>query len=147
MLTVSIIVLGVLFVHVPQPLTAYAEFFPNDAVVTVFCKQTALSCCDVGNGKIVQCSWNSLQNTLACCQSVDGVSVKFCGTLQDFHNLQQRLNLQQADVVQIDNLTVVCGTSNKIQGGVLVDGAKVNIQMAFDGTTITIGSPLILEGY
>lgn len=146
-ITISIVVLSVLLFFMPQSLTAYQRFFPQSATVTVFCRQTDLPCCDLGNGKLVQCHWDSLDETIAACKDVDGVSVTFKATWQDFQLVQQLLKLHVFSTVKLDNLTVVCGKSNKICGGVLLDGNNVNVQIAFDGETVTIGSPLILEGY
>ncbi|MBQ8433283.1 MAG: hypothetical protein IJX23_00545 [Clostridia bacterium] len=47
----------------------------------------------------------------------------------------------------IGNLTIICGDSPKIVGGIVVDGFKTNIHIAFDGTRVTVGSPLILGSY
>lgn len=146
-ITISIVIFGVLLFFMPQSLTAYQRFFPQNATVTVFCRKTDLSCCDLGNGKLVQCHWDSLGETLAACQDVDGVSITFKATWQDFQLVQQSLKLQVHSTIKLDNLTVVCGKSNKICGGVLLDGNKVNVQIAFDGETMTVGSPLIFEGY
>ncbi len=144
---VSIVIFGVMTVCMPMKLTAYAQFFPKDATVTICCKQTQLPCTNVGCGNFVRCDVSELQVTLEKCSGVDGISIKFCGDGQTFENLQHRLRLQHKQSVVLDGLTVVCGFSNKFCGGVSVDGQKVNVQIAFDGETITIGSPLILDGY
>lgn len=140
-------VLGVPLVLVPKPLAKQANLFSKDAVATVCCRQTNLPCTEIGNGKLVQCSFSDLNQTLAACKNVDGVSIRFCGTLDEFNALQTNLNLQVSSVQQLQNLTIVCGYSNKICGGIMLDGNRVNVQLAFDGQTITVGSPLILDSY
>lgn len=140
-------VLGTLLAFVPKPLAKQANLFPNNANVTICCRQTSLPCTEIGNGKLVQCSLANVHKTLAACQNVDGLSIRFFGTLDDFNALQASLNLQVSSVQQLQNLTIVCGYSNKICGSIMVEGNRVNVQMAFDGQTITVGSPLILDSY
>lgn len=140
-------VLGTLLAFVPKPLAKQTNLFPKHATVTICCRQTSLPCTEIGNGKLVQCSLEDVHQALAACQNVDGVSISFCGTLNVFNALQTSLNLQTSSVQQLQNLTIVCGYSNKICGGIMVDGNRINVQMAFDGQTITVGSPLILDSY
>ncbi len=147
LITVSVALLGVMAVFVPKNPIVYAKFLPQDAIVTICCKQTELPCVNVGCGNFVQCDAERLQEFLSYCNGIDGISVKFCGDEQTFDKLQRQLRLQSVECVVLDGLTVISGFSDGICGGVYLDGRKVNVQMAFDGTTITLGSPLILDSY
>lgn len=147
MFTVSAVILGVMAVFVPKNPTAYAKFFPQDSIVTICCKQTELPCVNVGCGNFVQCDVEHLQECLSCCGGIDGISVRFYGDEQTFDNLRRCIRLQSSECIVLDGVTVISGFSDAICGGVCLDDRKVNVQIAFDGTTITVGSPLILDSF
>lgn len=141
------VVLGVMLYFAPKPFAKRATQFSPDSVITVFCRQTDLPSVDLGNGKLVVCNSKNLRDTLFLCKGVDGISVRFSGSLQDFYALQRQLQLCSESCVKMGELTVVCGYSPKICGGVALNGQRVNVQIAFDGNTVTVGYPLILNGY
>ena len=85
--------------------------------------------------------------TLEQCGGVDGISVKCHGNQQLVREILQRLRVKTVHSQNLQGLTVVCGYSSAILGAVFVDGEKVNVQVAFDGKTITVGSPLILDSF
>lgn len=147
LLIVSAIIFGVMAVFVPKNPTEYAKLLSQDATVTICCKQTELSCINVGCGNFVQCDVEHLQECLSCCNGIDGISVRFCGDEQTFDNLRCRLRLQSSECIVLDGVTVISGFSDVICGCVYLDDRKVNVQIAFDGTTITVGSPLILDSF
>ncbi len=80
----------------------------------------------------------------AICGSCDGISV---GTNLTLLQASQRLNMDIYDVMQFDNLTVVCGYSSLLKGGIVIDGKLVNVQLACCNGQTIIGSPLILGSY
>ena len=141
------VMLGVLLYFAPQPFENFIADFSQPCEVFVYCRQTTLSATDMGNGFLVECRADNLNETLSNCVQVDGISVKIAGDEQTFTALQQQLKLKVYSVQQLDNLQILCGHSNKIAGGIYLDGQVVNIQMAFDGETITLGCPLILDSY
>lgn len=141
-----VVILAVLLALMPQPLSRQ-RIFPPTSKASIYCKQTVAPCLSLGNGYQVDCSFNNLPNALSLCKGVDGVSVSFDCNAQ---SLQQTLQLLQVKVVSVqrfDDLTVVCGFSKVVQGGLVVDGNFVNVQVALRGSAVTVGSPLILGSY
>ena len=63
---------------------------------------------------------------------------------------EEILNILKATVVQeneIENLRLIYAYSPYYQDSVMVDGKKVNLQLAFDGGNLIAGFPLILTGF
>lgn len=146
-LALAAVVLGVMLYFMPQPFTQFAATLPQQCTAFVYCRSTELAATNMGNGYLVKCTVGTLRQSLSQCDSVDGVSVRLTGTKEYFDKLQRILQLNVYDVQQIDNLIVVCGYSPLIRGGVYLNNVKVNVQLAYDGATVTLGSPLILDSY
>ena len=137
-------------------LIAMAHFMPKElykqvdlsgATCQVFCKTTSFEHIDVGFGKIVYCDGAELQNVLQHCQDVDGVSIRWQAKTQHVSAFLHKFDVQVHTKQTIGGLTVICGYSPKIRGYIYLDGNKTNVQIAFDGQTITVGCPLILGDY
>lgn len=144
-LFLAVVIIIAMIHFMPKPL--YKQIDVDNATCQVFCRNTTLPCANVGFGKIVDCSGAEYCNTIAHCQGVDGVSFCFAGSNVDVENLLCKLLTKVHTTQTIGNLTIICGYSPKIVGGIVVDGFKTNIQIAFDGTNITVSSPLILGSY
>lgn len=140
-------VISVMLNFVPQPFCKVAERFPKDATATVFCRKTSCPSTNVGNGFLVECTVQNLLPTLSQCEQVDGVSVKFNCSKLCFHQVVNQFNLQNESRLVLNGVQVVCGYSAKVQGCVVIDGQKINVQIACDGQTVTVGSPLILDSF
>ncbi len=137
-------------------LIAMAHFMPKElykqvdltgATCQVFCKNTSLEHTDVGFGKIVYCDGAELQNVLQHCKDVDGVSISWQAKTQHVSAFLRKFDVKIHTKQTIDGLTVICGYSQNIRGYIYLDGRKTNVQIAFDGQTVTVGSPLILGDY
>ena len=137
-------------------IVAMAHFVPTslknqlneqNAICKVFCTETSAQHVDVGFGKIVECNFDELDATLQQCKNVQGVSFTFDANKNDIANLLQQLDVTVHTTQTLPDVVVVCGYSPKIVGGIALDGNKTNLQIAFDGTSITIGTPLILGDY
>ena len=140
------VVLLVAMVHfVPKPLHRQLDL--DNATCQVFCQNTSLAHTSVGFGKIVTTSGKQIASVLACCDDVEGVSIRFVATEKHLSAVVNKLNLTVHTTQILGELTILCGYSPKVVGGVWLDGHKTNVQIAFDGNTITIGSPLILGDY
>lgn len=146
-LALCVIVLGVMLAYCPQPFVRCISALPKNAKVAVYCQYTTLPSVNMGNGHLVECTLDKLDQTLSCCNGVDGVSVRYTATQDDFEDLCNRFEIRTVSYWQSENLTAVCGYSGKILGGVDLAGNAVNIQVAFDGETLTVGYPLILDSY
>lgn len=146
-LALTVVLLGAMLYFMPKSFDKFAIHFSQDAKITVYCTETSLQAINVGNGFLVECERETFAETFAKCDNVQGISVKFAGNTEDFWNVVRRLNLNITSRQRFDNLVVLCGKSNKIAGGVSLNGNLVNVQIAFDGKNVTVGSPLILDSY
>lgn len=142
-----VIVLGVMLAYCPRPFVRCIADLPRNAKVAVYCQRTSLQSTDMGNGRLVECTLAELDETLAHCSGVDGVSVRFYATQDDFDALCCNFEIRTVSYWQSGALVSVCGHSKHILGGVDLAGETVNIQVAFDGETLTVGYPLILDSY
>lgn len=144
----TVVISGVLAYFMPQSFDSYISKFCEQATVSIYCRQTTADIfVDMGTGYIVECDVHSYGRTLDMCSGVDGVSVSFCGSIDDVAQIVEIFNLLTVSVCEIDGLYVVCGVSNKLTGGVMLDGTKVNLQIAYKDGVVTVGSPLILGSY
>ena len=130
-----------------MPKELYKQVDLEDATCQVFCRNTSLEHTDVGFGKIVYCDGAELPNVLQHCQDVDGVSIRWQAKTQHVSAFLRRFDMQIHTKQTIGGLTVICGYSPKVVGCIYLDGNKTNVQIAFDGQTITVGCPLILGDY
>lgn len=144
-LFLAVVIIIAMIHFMPKPL--YKQIDVDNATCQVFCQNTTLPCVSIGFGRIVECCGTEYLTTIAHCQDVDGVSFSFVGNNVDVENLLCQLLTKVHTTQTIGSLTIICGYSPKIIGGIVVDGRKTNIQIAFDGTNITVGSPLILGSY
>ena len=126
---ITIALLGGLLYAMPRDFATFVGQISPDGKVCVYCRQT------------------SLQRILTDCDKVDGVSVTFEGGRSDVDRVAQALGVNGIAEYQLDDVSVFCGYSYKINGGVTLDGNRVNVQIAFGKGTVTVGSPLILGSY
>lgn len=143
----TLVVAGGLTYYMPKDFDCYVEDITSDGVVSIYCRQTELDGIEMGNGRMVQGEVSELQALLAQCQGVDGVSVSFSGSEEDVTRVADLLQLNFTYQYQLDGIEILCGRSAKVKGGVVVDGNKVNVQIAYKDGTVTVGSPLILGSY
>lgn len=141
------VVIGVMLIYAPKPFSRHLSDFPQTAKVSVYCRKTDLPSVNMGNGYLVQCTVADVRKTLDLCRDVDGISVSFSATRGDFDAILKRFNVREVSCYSSGALVAVCGRSNKVLGGVNLNGETVNIQVAFDGSTLTVGYPLILDSY
>ena len=146
-LILTLVIAGVLTYCMPQNFDCYVADIAPDGVVSIYCRQSVLSGIDMGNGRIVQGKVSELQTLLKKCQGVDGVSVSFDGNEQDVTRIAELLNLNITHQYSLEGIDVVCGLSFKVNGGVVLDGKTVNVQIAYKDGVVTVGSPLILGSY
>ncbi len=144
-LFLALTIIAIMTYFVPKSL--HRQLNLQNATCQIFCTGTTLVHANVGFGKIVSCNGDELAKTLGQCSGVDGVSFTFVATQFDVDNLVLQLDLQVHSVQTLNALTIICGYSPQIPGGIVVDGNKTNVQIAFDGNVMTVGSPLILGSY
>lgn len=77
----------------------------------------------------------------------EGESVTFCGSKDRFESEIRRLGVTVTERQSLGGIEIVYGYTEKLRGGVNVDGKRVNIELAYRGGTITVGTPVILGSY
>ena len=141
------VITAVLTYNMPTDFAEAAKDLSADGTACIYCRSTDMPSVDMGSGRIVCCSTRQLGDALSRCEGIDGISISFDGDIDSLQRIVARLGVTNQTVQRLDDLTVVCGYSRAIRGGVIVDGRKVNVQLACRDGTITVGSPLILGGY
>ena len=146
-LSLTIVIFGALIYAMPRNFDSYVADISQDGIIYIYCRATELESIDMGNGKIVECNAADFSTVLSKCQGVDGVSVRFNGTLSDVTRVVDMFGLTVVSSYELDGLYVTCGKSDKIAPCVIIDGNVVNLQIAYKDGVVTVGSPLILGSY
>ena len=121
-----VVIVGVMLYFMPQSFDkVIARYTPSNAAVTLYCRETSLSCVDMGMGRKVVCTFSNYSQTLARCSQIDGFSVSFDGSFADVQNLLNKLDITVIDTQQLDGVTVICGVTRRIRNGVFVGGEYV----------------------
>lgn len=140
------VVVGTLIYVMPKDFAQFADDF-GEGEVCIYCRETLLPSQNIGYARIVTCSAKNAAQTLCACKGVDGISISFKASREIISQLIRYFRLCDVYELCLDDLTVVCGRSSRIVGGVVLDGKWVNLQIAYRDGTVTIGSPLILGSY
>ena len=146
-LILTVAIVSVLTYSMPRNFISYVEDIATDACVSIYCRNTSVDCINNGTGKIVRCTVGKLKSAISQCSDIDGFSIEFSGTEQDIDRIVSLFDLHICSTLQLNDLLVICGNSARLCGGVLLDGHKVNLQIAYKEGTVTVGSPLILGDY
>lgn len=151
--------LWLVFVLVFILMGALLYIMPNDIVTAVDAEQATLyiHCIDYygdgqvisnGSGKIVVSTMDMRFTTLRQCMSVKGVDVRYQATSADeVDKLIDRLNITVYSADYLKDLVTLYGYSPAVKGGIVVDNRLVNIQIAYNQGTVTVGSPIILGSF
>lgn len=143
-----VVIIGAMLYFVPH--STYEDvlnFADCNAVVNIYCRQTSCKSIATGLGYQVTCNVDDFTQTLASCSKVDGLSVRFEGTAEDVDAIINRLQATVVSCQQMGDLYVFCCNSPCLQGGVTIDGNRVNVQIALSSGAVTVGYPLILGDY
>ena len=117
-----------------------------DAVVYVYCKQ--YSGINIASGAgYVKTTYANYAKCIQKARGVDGVTVVVDKNALDVGALVDKLQLCQTFVHQTQDFCCIYGYTPKIRNYVMVDGQKVNVQIAVTATQVHVGSPLILGSY
>lgn len=117
----------------------------KDATVYIYCQQyNGLS---VGSRGYVRTNYINFYKSLQNAKGVDGVTVVIDKSGVDVGALLKKLQVNQTYSQQTDDFTCIYGYTQKIRNFVLVDGCKVNVQIAITPNQIHVGSPLLLGSY
>ena len=141
------VIVGVMLAFAPKPFASHVSNLPDSSRVAIYCRATDLPATNMGNGYLVECRLAQFQEIISHCHGVDGISARFAATQDDFDQIIRHFQLTVTSAFQDCNLVALCGHSRQITGGVYVDGKLTNLQVAFDGATLTLGYPMILDSY
>lgn len=145
---IAAVLLGVMLYFVPKPYQqAVLSVVPDDAEISVYCRNGSADGVDLGFGSMVRCSVSALTETYGQCGIIDGVSATFCGDYGCVQRIMSKLRVNALTEWTYDGLTVISGYSSAVGGALTVDGKPVNCQIAYKNGVITIGFPLILGDY
>lgn len=142
------VIIGAMLYFVPQ--STYNDVYNYadcNAVVNIYCRQTSAQSISTGLGYQVTCKVDDFGRTFASCSKVDGLSVRFEGNAEDVDAIINRLQATVVSCQQLGDMYVFCCESPRLQGGVTIDGNRVNVQIALNGGAVTVGYPLILGDY
>lgn len=78
---------------------------------------------------------------------IKGESFSFLGVKSEVENLIKRFNIKVLNKEVLDEILVIDGYSSKFGESVCTSCGNVNIQIAFNKGTITVGTPLILGSF
>lgn len=103
---------------------------------------------DIGHGEILKCKSHMASSALNSIDNIAGISFCFEGSDEDIEEYLKRVDAVILKCEKVDaNITTYLAYSKKFQNSVHIDDKTINLQIAKVGSTITIGSPLILGEY
>jgi len=107
-----------------------------------FCSQVDLGC-----GAVIKCKGAVASETAKLLDSITGISFTFSGGDKEIDDFLKRVDAVVLNYESVGSITSCFAYSRKLKNGIRVDGNLVNIQIARNDNTITIGSPIILGEY
>ena len=118
----------------------------TDATVLIYCKQYNGSTIPSGAG-YVKTTYSQFSKCMQKAIGVDAITVVMDKSTVDVVSLVKKLMLEKTCEQQTQDFSCIYGYSKKIRDYVVVDGQRVNIQIAVTDTQVHIGSPLLLGSY
>ncbi|MCL2540135.1 MAG: YwmB family TATA-box binding protein [Firmicutes bacterium] len=116
--------------HLPRDIPASAKVIKN------------------GNGYIVSTSAQHAASLQRMLPPAEGQSITFSGNIGNMESILSRLNATVVSRQDIGGEIVNCyAYSSGFNKSVLVDGQKINLQVAVRNGTVTLGTPLILGSF
>lgn len=101
----------------------------------------------MGDGAIIRCETDRISDVKNRLHGIKGESMSFAGGHDDILNIINRLRVNVVISENVDGIYSVYGYTRSIENFVTVNGKRVNIQIAFTGGLLTVGTPLILGSY
>ena len=118
----------------------------NDATVRIYCDQ--YNGLNIANGAgFVETNYQGYAKCLQAVIGINGITVVLDKSAVDVVALVKKLHLNQTFSQQTEDFSCIYGYTSKIRGYTVVDGQKVNVQIAVTPTNIYVGSPLLLGSY
>lgn len=143
-----VVIVGVMLYFMPKTYEqALASVIPDEAIINIYGRNGSLQGVELGFGQMVSCSKDNFAVTYPRCGQIDGVSATFNGSVTDVQCILTELRVKVLSVQTLGELTVYCGISNSVRGSVMLEGIRVNCQIAYCNGVVTVGFPLILGDY
>ena len=95
---------------------------------------------------MVTCDSKKSSQTKAKLKNIVGESVRFEGDEQDFKKAAKQLG-KNIFCYQVEDIFVIEGFCQYIDGFVISQNKKINFQIAFDGRYVIVGTPTILSSF
>ena len=105
-----------------------------------------------GGGAEVRCGISDAKRVKRNLKNVRGEAVSFKGTREDAEKLKRFLRVKIKSYEEFEDIYTYYGYTADLGNGIgtsalNIDGMKINIQVAYRGGRITVGTPVILGGY
>lgn len=137
--TSQIVLLG----YVPNDSSIYS-FYTTDNINTINNATVVKN----GNSSIVSCTSLNAKNVKQSLKNILGESVKINNPSKDIiDNLYQYINKNIVYYEVLENTTITYCYNPSLLNFVMIDGQKVNLQIAQNNNYIVIGYPLILGSF
>ena len=101
-----------------------------------------------GAGAIIKCSSSIAKNVEKQLSHTTGVSITFNGNAKDIASLLSKYSINVLEQCNITpDIVSYLGYSRQFDSSILIDNKTINVQIARNKNTITIGCPIILGSY
>ncbi len=101
----------------------------------------------LGTFDIVTCEKKDMEKVKAKIGKTLGYTVKFSGDRSAVDSLLSEYGVVIREIQKIDGVEIIYGYSNRLSGGVELNGKKVNVQINYKSNAIAMGTPLIMGSY
>lgn len=118
----------------------YAEVYSSESTVLTVAEKQSTAGLNIYKTQDVKGTMKKLNNTL-------GVAYTYSLNDIDLASLISKLGVRKIKEEYIDNLYCYYGYTNKIKGGIVIDGNKINIQIVSSNGTLKLASPMIMGSY
>ena len=101
----------------------------------------------LGTFDIVTCEKKDMEKVKAKIGKTLGYTVRFSGDRSAVDSLLSEYGVVIRERQKIDGVEIIYGYSNRLSGGVELNGKKVNVQINYKSNAIAMGTPLIMGSY
>lgn len=147
MLTLILAILSVTLVKtidVSAEDTTYEFYIPTNYYIET---DNVMKVERLGTFDIVTCEKKDMEKVKSRIGKTLGYTVRFSGDSGDVKELLDDYNVVIRETQKINGVEIIYGYSNRLSGGVEINGKKVNVQINFENNKIAMGTPLIMGSY
>lgn len=118
----------------------YAEVYSSESTVLAVADKQSTAGLNIYKTQDVKGTLKRLNSTL-------GIAYTYSLNDIDLAALISKLGVRKIKEEYIGNLYCYYGYTNKIKGGIVIDGNKINIQIVSSNGTLKLASPMIMGSY